>query len=767
MRKHFVPSTLHRQLMSAVAVTTVLATQAWGQDDGKEREQKYALEEVVVTAQKRSESQQSVGVTLSAFSGDVMKELNVDDIADVAANIPNVQVNYGFGPTNFNVRGLGVNEFSSNLDSPIAVHVDESYISKSFTTSLLLFDIGRVEALKGPQGTLFGRNATGGAVNFFTNKPHNEFEASINAGFDTYETLRVEGVYNTPLTDSLSLRLSGFVINQGQGFYENTTRNEDEGKTDKWAVRGQLNWAGENTEVNLSLSYGQDRSDFIPYEGVGVATPESVAAGAPEFCPEYLNGTARGNTANCVRTIDGLNPGDDDPFTSEGDVEHQVNNESFIGQLRIDHDFSIGTFSSISTYQTFERDQREDADGTPGPGIENFYYDKVEVFGQELRLASDNAGVWNYVAGLYYLKDDFRQSEYLRVAGGAVPGLFSSFTQSNEAVAAFLHNNFQLTDSFSLTGGIRWSREEVTIVGGTDAGLGSIDFGDGEDGPETIVATLATHTLLPDGGERTDENVNFKVGFEWEPELEAFDQFLFFGNVSTGFRSGGYNATFVSAQEGFTSLEPETITAYEAGFKTTFLDNRARVNVSGFIYDFSNGIVNVDTPFAVLPVAVNAASIDTKGIEIDGQFLLAPGLELNVAGGWLDSEIVSDITAAGVSLNGFTPVNAPEWTFNGQLRYEFEVSDDWNMIVSTDWSWRDDQFLETVNAPSNLEDAYWIGNARITLTDVTEKYSVSIYGSNITNTTYRTYANDLPSFGWLLNIYGPPRVFGVSAGVRF
>ncbi|WP_299979311.1 TonB-dependent receptor [uncultured Pseudoteredinibacter sp.] len=749
------------RLSSAISCAIIMGSSAFS------NAQDFALEEVVVTAQKRSESVQSIGLTVSALTGDELKEANVDDITKIAANVPNVQVNHGFGPTNFNIRGLGVNEFSSNLDSPIAVHLDEGYISKGFTTSLMLFDIQRVEALKGPQGTLFGRNATGGAVNFFTNKPGDEFEASLQLGYDDYQTVRTEAYINTPLSEGLNFRLSGFSTKQNKGYYDNLTRGDDEGKIDKWALRSQLAWSFDATDVNLSLSYGEDSSSFIPYEGAGIFTPESLAAGSPEFCSEYLNGTVNGGTSNCVRGIDGLNPGDSDPFTSNGGTEHIVNNEAQNALLRIDHDLGWATLTSISSYQDFVRDQQEDADGTPGGGVEIFYYDLVETFSQELRLTSDNDGMWNYVLGFYYLDDEFYQAEYLRILGGTAPGFFSEFNQNSEAVALFAHNDFQLTESLALTLGVRWSEEDVEINGGTDFGTGLVRSLGGRDAPEVIVGTAATSSEVAGGGKRNDENITYKLGAKWEPELDQFDQFMAFVNYSTGFRSGGFNATFVSRQEGFTSLEPEEITAYEGGIKTTFWDGRARLNVSGFIYEFENGIVNVDNANAPLPIAVNAAEIDTKGIEIDGQFLLTEKLELQLGFGWLDSEIVSNITAGGQSLNGNTPVNAPEYTFNGLLRYETELNENWTAAISTDWSWRDDQYLETVNAPSNLQEDYWLHNARITMSSSDGKYEFSLYGHNIADEEYRTYVNDLPTLGWLLNIYGQPRTFGISASVYF
>ncbi|MEA3537492.1 MAG: TonB-dependent receptor plug domain-containing protein [Pseudomonadota bacterium] len=196
--------------------------------------------EIVVTAQKRDQSVQDVGITMSVLSSEALANGGVTSVTDIAGMVPNVQANYGAGQVAFNVRGIGTNEFSANLDSPIAVHLDEVYLSKTFMTGLLLFDVDRVEVLKGPQGTLFGRNATGGTVNFFSRRPQTDFGTGANVSYDNYRTVRAEAYVTGPLGGNFSARLSGLYVDQDKGYYRNLTlgRREDEEK--KWALRGQV-----------------------------------------------------------------------------------------------------------------------------------------------------------------------------------------------------------------------------------------------------------------------------------------------------------------------------------------------------------------------------------------------------------------------------------------------------------------------------------------------------------------------------------------------
>jgi len=753
--------------LPVIAMTVGVAAQDAEPSETSSAKTLFQLEEVVVTAQKRSQSEQDVGITMAAFSENDLKMTNTFNTEDVAALVPNIQVNYGFGQVAFNIRGLGINEFSANLDSPVAVHVDEIYLSKNFMNNLVLFDVERVEALKGPQGTLFGRNTTGGSVNFYTRKPTEEFEAGMTVGYGNYEQFQAEAYISGPITDSVSGRISAMVRDQGEGFYENLTLGVDEGTVERFAIRGQLQWTGTNTDALLSFHYGEDESELPPYEGVGIFTPDSFAAGAPVFCQDYLDGTVTGASPNCIRGTDGLNPGDDDPFTSNGNAIHQSNNTSIGGSIRINHDFGNMTLTSISAIEHYERDLNEVSDGSPSGVISVFWFQDITQYSQELRLASNGGSRFNYVAGLYYQHDDFRNDDYLAVAGGLAPGFYTNFDQEIDAFAAFVHTDYAITDSLSLIAGLRYTHEDISIDGGTDIGTGTV-----QDGlitrPADILLRAADSALIPEGNSRSDQDLAFKVGLEYRPDITSdhLDDLLAYAHVSSAFRSGGFNAAFAGSQDAFTSLGPEEIYAYEAGFKTTWLDRRLQINGAAFYYDFRDGFINVDSDTAPIPITINAAGIDTYGAELDIRWLPAEGLDLQAGLGWLDAEIVSDITSAGTNLRGFSPVNSPEWSFNAAANYEFSIGDGLVMALNMSANWRDEQYLEAINAPANLEQSYWLVNARASVFS-DEGWSLAFWANNLTNSEYRTYVNDLPGFGWLLNLYGPPRTYGLTFSYDF
>ena len=766
MKKKF----LRTKLAAVLYSTAVLSTPTIGAE----------LEEIVVTAQKRAQSLQDIGLSISAFSGDRLEEAGVSDVVDVAGLASNVQVNYGLGNNFFNIRGLGLNEFVANLDAPVAVHVDEVYQSKGFLTGLTLFDIERVEVLKGPQGDLFGRNTTGGAVNFITARPDSETAGFVKLGYDNFDTINIEAAVTGALSENLSGRLSGYRTDQRDGYYFNTTRNDDEGRVDELGLRGQLLWSFENTEVLASLHYGKDDSQLHPYEGVGINQADG------SFCPEFLNGTVRGDTPNCFRGLDlafnpnadinnpapDLQPGENDPFIVQGNLPFTVDNESFGGLLRIEHDFGGLTFTSITAYENFDQNQQEDSDGSPIDGVHVFWFTEFEQITQEFRLSSETDKS-NWIVGLFYEDDDLLNADYLTAfeaqVGDALNN-FSNYQQDVEAAAIFAHYEYQLNDQWHLISGARYSWEETEVVGGTFAGTGIIGIG-GQERPAVITSQRSSAADAPGGNSRQDTDFSFKLGLNWTPS----DNTLVYGSFTTGFRSGGYSIAFAGDQSELQNLEPEEVTAVEVGFKSTLLANTLQLNGAAYYYDVDDAHIDVDATGGLVPVTVNAGTVTFSGVEVDLQWLATDNLNITAGLGWSDSDIESDLLVQSASPAGLTLSSIdgnrtafnPEWTFNGQVRYEQPVSSQYDMVLTTDFSWRDEAFLETNNQPANLRDDYWLINARAAIKSNDGKWEAAIWGKNLADEAYQVYLNDLPAFGWLLNGYAAPRTYGVSVNYKF
>lgn len=746
--------------------------------------QTNTIEEVIITAQKREQALQDVGISVTAFNENSIKELQFGGQVDLAEQIPNTQVNYGFGQPSFNVRGIGANELSANFGTPVAIHIDEIYMSKSFMTTLGIFDMKRIEVLKGPQGTLFGRNTTGGSVNFVSNKPTEEFDAGVKLSYGNYETIRTDLHISGSLSDKLQGRLSGFYHKAHEGQYFNAFDGSDTGAVDQAALRIQLAYAPNmDLDVAAGFHWGRDRSELSPYEGVGaidsdilpIRNAEALAALIAtgnvvdvrqfpgDFCSGYLDGTATPATANCVDYF-GFNEGDNDPRTVNQNMPPKTDNTSVGGFLRFDLDMDSSTLISITAVEYFERDAQEDSNGNPTMDSDVLWYNEITQFTQELRVTSSDDGVWDYIIGAFYQHDDFEnvstllgQDNPLVALGGFTAS--TDFTQQSHAAGLFFHNDVEVHEKVSLIAGARFGWEQTAIKGGTYLlpfvpGLfPPPEFSGDED---TLTNPLLTLSFRD--SRRTDTNVSFKLGLEWTPTNDM----LVYGNVQTGFRSGGYNGVFAFTQDSFTTFDPEKITAFEVGFKSTFMESTLQINGSAFFYQYEDLQVNSDIPGTRAPATLNASEGEYYGVELDVWWKPTSALDLKAGFGYLSSEYTGDLLITGINFKGNTPINAPEFNFNGLMRYEQPISDNINLVLSSDLSWRDDQYLEVTNTPLSRIDDYWLFNARAALS-YGDSWELAVWGKNLGDEEYITYVNDLgAAIGAQLNIYGPPRTYGIS-----
>jgi iron complex outermembrane receptor protein len=726
---------------------------------------KDQLEEVLVTAQKRTQRGQDVPIALSVVTSDSLERRVVMEVSDLTGLVPNVEANYGWGPVTFNIRGIGTNQFSSNFDSPVAINVDEGYLSKPFMNSLQLFDIDRVEVLKGPQGTLFGRNATGGAVNFYTRDPTDKATGELKVGYDNYHTVRTDVYLSGPVGGNFTARIAGEFVNQGEGYYNDTFLNVTEDKEKKWLVRGKLRWTDGDTAattVQLTVNAGHQGGTVAPYTGVGIYTPASLAAGKPVLCPAYASGHADPGDANCVRGIDGLYPGDRNPFTSTNNTLHTFNSHTVGTNLRADHDFGSATLTSLATYLWFQRIAHEDSDGSPTNSINNDFNTAIHQFTQEIRLTSDGDRdrTWNYVVGGFYEHDNYENGDYLQLFNETA-GLYSPFHQYTDALAVFFHNDVKLTDTLSLTAGVRYSNERIGFDGGTFSASGATGY------PVVPTTLIAANSFA--NTHRRDDAPTFKIGVEYTPNLNIawVDKTMFYANVSTGFRSGAYNGEFNGSQVELTSLAPEKITAYEGGIKSTVLDHKVQLNLSVFRYDFTNGFINVDSPTSPIPITINAASIKSYGGELDLQMRPISQLTLELAGSYLSSHIASDISVGGKSIDGATTIQSPKYTFDEQATWTQPLTDGYRLSISGDANWRSSQNFNTTGDPNASQTPYWIANTNVSIGPTDGVWSVGFFVKNISNSIYKTYINDLPSLGFDLFIYGNPRTYGIQTSVKF
>ena len=720
------------------------------------------LEEIVVTAQKRSQSIQDIGFSVSAFDDEDAARF-VNDIGSLAGQSPGVE-SYGNNSyfQSFFIRGIGLNEFSGNYNPPVAVHNDEVYVSKNWATARPSFDIQRIEVLKGPQGTLFGRNTTGGAVNYYTKAPTDETERYLRGSADEHARYSLEGAVSGALSDNVNGRLSFYRGFGSGGAQFNQFTNDDHGAPDITEIRAQLQWNMSDATTVRALVYGgDDQSELQGYKSPGIFN-DVVATGVGGFCPEALSGEILRNPGSCNKFL-GLT-GDDNLEFEPNDI-HTINqnnapekDDDFAGgYLRIEHDFGNMVLTSITSYDDYERFNQEDADGSPIVSNDVRYVNELELFSQELRLTGTAVNdKLDYVVGLFYSDEDLFQADLLEFfespLGIPLAGQFGGFEQTVESIALYFNADYALSDKLTLTLGGRYTEDETDIVAATGVIL-----------PDRVT-TVSVDALVDS---RTDDDTSFRLGLSYDLD----DDTLLYANLATSFRTGGYSVAFGST---IIEFDEESVESIELGYKSDLSDT-VRLNAAGFFYKYDDRQVNVDDPISpIVPITRNIEESEVFGLEADLTWLAGDNLELKFGYAYLDAEftetdlVMTTISSLGpIALEGNVPVNAPEHQFNGSLQYSNSLTDQLVWAAYIDFRWVDERFLEVTNQPADTADSYAVINASLGIQSTDGTWDASLWVKNLTDEEYLTYVNNLPGAGFALNVFGEQRTVGVSVGYKF
>jgi iron complex outermembrane receptor protein len=760
------------------------------------------LEEVMVTAQKREQSLQDVGIAVTAFSGDQLSQLGWDSAEKVTSMTPGVTTIQPNGPSSFfiNIRGVAQNDFSGDhQESPVAIYVDDVYISAASGAGFQLFDFDRVEVLRGPQGTLFGRNATGGLVHYLTTKPSEESNGYIDLTLGDYSQVKLEGAAGGSLSDNVSGRLS-FVKNEHDGVLENSA-GDDLNDGDDWAVRGQLLFSiGDNIEWLFNARAGEQDVKNGPFKHSSARLNPVTGLG------EDFNGldlTAEGDSRNEVGYRDLSSDVNKGAINVAG--FNTVETTGFTSNLT----WQIGEleFVSITDYSDLEKEYLEDSDAGPNDFFAFQLNTDMDQFSQEFRLSGATDSM-RWVAGAFYLNIDGDFSN-----GGAASnffaaafpgfglddpsidglGLISPFTTETESYAVFGQLEFDLSDTVTLTTGLRWSNEQKEVdfkqyaaifespdsanVAVEDAfGVGPLwAFGpDGVNNDGAVLSGFAIDPVIGDPGdaEIDVDSVTAKLGLDWH----ANEDTLIYVSFNRGVKAGGFNAPIDATNFYDGSLDPsqmqfdeEVLDAYETGFKWTFADGLARLNGSVYYYDYQDY-----QAFALdsLTTFVFNTDATSKGMELELQASPTEGLDILFGVGYIDNNVEDAYRRPDGSFVDRDAVVTPDLNVNGMIRYEWGVGSGM-LAAQYDFTYLGDHFFQLKNSPVAEEDGYAISNVRLTYTGGDDKWSVTGFVNNVTDEENRLMVFDLAGtpaqggFGLAENFYGPPRWWGVSFNYRW
>lgn len=740
---------MERFALGAALTGGLLNSVAFAQDAGLVSD--IAIDDqIIVKAQRREQSPQDVGVALNVFSGADLIDQGIDRINGLENVTPNLEIEnqFGSGQPSFSIRGVGFRDYATNNTPTVGVYVDDVAYPIPVMTQGVLFDVERVEVLRGPQGTLYGRNATGGAIKIISAEPTDAFAAGLTVEGGRFGRVDAEGYLSGPISNSIRLRLSGAMAHGG-AWQINRETGEEIGDTEQYALRGLLAVdVAPDVEALFNLHGFIDQSD-----GLGLQLFNDSTFGP--LAHQGRRETSYGSSALFADLI-GIDE-DQHPFRD---------NEGWGTNLTVNAGLGDATLTYIGAYEVLNRKEFNDFDALSAGGAGVYFESSADVMSHELRLSGET-GRLNWVGGLYYSKEDLNelyQSDFVASFG---PGfaVTTPYNQNARTLAAYIHGDYALTDVFTIVAGLRYEDEkrELRDLGTFSVGTGPLNFANG-----TIDGTLENRDLDSD-------NISGKIGLEVTPA----DGLLLYANFSRGVKSGGFTAYNTLNPNALTPFRPEKLNAFEAGFKSN-LSEALQLNGAVFFYDYKDqqvqsAIFDAGTG-AVVGRIVNADS-EIWGAELEAVLTPAPWLNIGQSLGYKDGEFTEfdDLDIAASTLAGMEvlidrsgqDLGFPNWNYQGYIATETPLSGGWSFRTRFDYSYRDSLALPLLG-PAYRVDDYWLANAQVAFGPEDGRWELALWGRNIFNADYDETRNFFIT-GGAADVAAPgmPAAYGARVSLRY
>ena len=740
--------------------------------------------EIIVTAQKRSESINSVGMSITAQSGEQLIEQGVRSVADLAKVVPGFTFEgaAGLAPI-YSIRGIGFHDISLASGQTVAVYTDEMPIPFGYETVGVDFDLERVEVLKGPQGTLFGQNSTGGAVNYVLAKPTDNLQVGLDATYGRFNTADVSGFVSGPITDTLKARVAFRVINGGgwQKRYgpvpTNISRHDDDnGRINQFAGRVLLDWRPtDDFKVLLNVNTRRE--------------------GSETQAPQYIN-LRPSSSQPIIPEIVAFPYAPDNNRAASWDpgVDYSQENKWFETNVRMDYEVGPATITSLSAYQKYDRNApNREYDGTPYNALRFGYFGDVETFYQELRAAGDFGGAGSWIVGGNYENDRTREEFFSLNPLGSSRILFGLPNDSNvtntrnkiDTYGIFANVEYPIVPDVTLQGGIRYTNAVRSQVGcSADSGNGNfariieaIQRGLIAAGAKTTPfvpvapgGCVSLDAQLNPGlfrGRLAEDNISWRAGVNWT----ASPGFLVYANVSKGYKSGSFPTAAASSHVQFSPVTQEELLAYEAGFKARLAPG-VQLNAAGFYYDYTNkqiGGTFIDPILGRLARLVTVPESRVLGFEATLDVRPVEGLTLNTGVSYVDSKIqgtFSNFTPTGVlqSFEGEPFPYAPKWQVNSRAEYKWDIGGDWGAFVGGSVAYQSATNGAFGELPIYRLKAYALVDLRAGV-EIGDRYRLWAWGSNVFDTYH--WLTTSRNFDADVRNAGQPARYGVSFSFRY
>ena len=760
-------------LLAGAAIATMPAT-ALAQDTAAEQQPgtpaadaaEQAVEEsgdIVVTARRTEESLQRVPASISAFNERALERIQATDPTGLQGAVPNLNIVQGRGSsnaTNIFIRGIGQPDALQTFDPAVGVYVDDVYLSRIRGTQLDLLDLERVEVLRGPQGTLYGKNTIGGALKFVTRKPGRDLRATGTIAVGSYDQFELKGSVSGPLTDTLSAGIA-VMRSKRDGFVEDAADDREYNDKDTVAVRGAVAFTPSSTvRVDLSADYSEDDA--------------KLNVGQPLNSLTFLIGGG-------VLLPLPSNP-DPDDYDFEGRTTPGLPNSTKLkhwglaGTVAVDLTDSL-TVKSITAYRKLETDDYVDIDATEKEVGDVFVGVDQKQFSQEFQLVYSGERL-SGVAGLYYLKEDIK-SHQEAFADDLIGPLLGNPTflrtidddLETNGYAAFANASFEVTPELRLSAGARYTHEKKEYFRTTSTFSNS------------PLLTSVTPFLFDVDDVWKDFSPMASVDYQFSPNV------MVYARVAKGFKSGGFNGRANSVAER-TQYEPEEALSYEAGLRSTVADGQLRFNLTGFYNnykDFQARVAGTGTdPVTGLPspvlAVINAGKLRIKGVELETAWTPIKEILIDAQIGYLNADYkeFDDIRFPGGSRAFQTPAFAPKWTMRFGAQYAFDIGRAGSITLGGQSRYKsrtalsvDNTFVvgvvgTTTEIDGLFQPGYWLHDARIVWEDADKHFAVGLYGNNLADKRYKTDGQDFSSIGSIRTVYyGAPRTFTLRLTARY
>jgi len=801
-----------------ILAAPALADEATGTDDQADQ----AAGEIIVTAQRRGETLNQVPMAVQAVTGETLKDLRVTDVRDLTAVAPSFTVSQSYqGVPTYTLRGIGFNTINLSSTSTVGTYVDEVAYAYPIMNTGPMMDLERVEVLKGPQGTLYGRNTTAGLINFITAKPTHDFNGSISADFGNYQTYNVSGHLSGPLGDRVAARIAFRSENSDKGWQVSNTRDERLGKVRKYGLRGSLAIdPTDTTHIDASVLWWRNKSDTVAGQGVGFTPATDPVSGTSLSHLFNVSGLASYLAANwptsatqadwapeAGRSADiGTGLGLSGPLRED--------NEFWGLKLRIDQEVGADMkLVSLTSYNHFDRNALSDWSGAPFEILLQNTVGNIKSFAQELHLEGTTGGV-EWLVGGYYANDKILDTNRTMLGDNANVGLIRYYgnlllgtpynsggytsAEMNQAFRTYVDEghiktetwslfgnaDWRLSDTLKLTTGIRYTEDRQDYTGC------SHDF-NGNMLPNVNVVNRylfhVTYAVLADEitegqcntfdpvsgtfgavvSKLSENNLAWRAALDWKPNEDT----LLYASVSRGYKSGTtpINAASIARQN--YPVVQEKLTAYEVGVKATLADRKVQANLSAFYYDYKNK--QISTYFAD-PIYTALSRLDnvpkSKAYGVEAELVLRPVRGFTLSGNalWLKTRVdnYDGTNAAGQPQNfdGAEFIYSPRFQGSITAAYDTPVSDRINLTgaLSLRYQSRSNTIFEDL--PLYKIDPYAVVNGSIGLKSQ-DGWSLSIWGKNLFDKYY--WSAVASNANVVVRFPNPPRTYGMTLGFDF